>query len=221
MNSTDPYALIFHDEAAFYFLYLKFYILNQREQVFNYIQHQNWDTRNNHLFAYLVANLSLNNQDASVTEEIISRLNRDPGYLDMPTWDMQMGYAKADRLDRESVVYLERFIGRFKGKFYVKDVLQKISWIYYLQGETEKAEAARARILILGSTETDADKQALKEAESGRWPNETIASGHVCLMMVVIIIRHFRFFQENRHLLFRIRPTSWNIITGLAEFTMH
>jgi tetratricopeptide (TPR) repeat protein len=174
LNSTDSYAVIFHDEAAFYFLYLKFYILNQREQVFQYIRLQNWDTRNNYLLAYLIANLSLNNQDASVTEEIISRLNREPGYLDMSTWDMQMGYAKADRLDTESIVYMERFLGRFKGKFYVKDVLQKISWIYYLQGKQEKAEAARARILVSGNTETDADKQALKEAESGRWPNKVL-----------------------------------------------
>jgi tetratricopeptide (TPR) repeat protein len=71
-------------------------------------------------------------------------------------------------------VYLERFLLRFKGKFYVKDVLQKISWIYYLQQEPAKAEAARARILSAGSTETDADKQALKEAESGRWPNTVL-----------------------------------------------
>jgi tetratricopeptide (TPR) repeat protein len=174
LGSTDPYAVLFHDEAAFYFLYLKFYILNQREQVFQYIRQQNWDTRNNYLLAYLIANLSLNNQDASITEEIISRLNREPGYLDMSIWDMQMGYAKADRLDMESIIYMERFLVRFKGKFYVKDVLQKISWIYYLQGEHEKAEAARARILVLGNTETDADKQALKEAESGRWPNEVL-----------------------------------------------
>ena len=121
-------------------MYLKFYILNQREQVFQYIHQQNWNTRNNYLFAYLVANLSLNNQDASVTEEIIRQLNRDPGYLDMPIWDMQMGYAKADRLDPESIVYMQRFLNRFKGKFYVKDVLQKISWIYYLQHEPEKSK---------------------------------------------------------------------------------
>ena len=174
LNSQEPTALVFHDEAAFYYLYLKFYILNEREQVFRYIHDQNWDTRNNYLFAYLVANLSLNNQDASVTEEIIRQLNRDPGYLDMPIWDMQMGYATADRLDPESIIYMQRFLGRFKGKFYVKDVLQKISWIYYLQHEPEKAKAARARILVEGSTETDADKQALKEAESGRWPNEAL-----------------------------------------------
>jgi tetratricopeptide (TPR) repeat protein len=174
LGSNDPYAVIFHDEAAFYFLYLKFYILNQRQQVFQYIHQQNWDTKNNYLLAYLVANLSLNNQDASLTERIINELNRESGYLDMSTWDMQMGYAKADRLNKESIIYLERFLSRFKGKFYVKDVLQKISWIYYLQGETEKAEAARSRILVMGSTETDADKQAQKEAESGRWPNELL-----------------------------------------------
>jgi tetratricopeptide (TPR) repeat protein len=142
--------------------------------VFSYIKQQNWNTRDNHLFAYLVANLSLNNQDASITEEVINQLNRDPGYLDMPIWDMQMGYAKADRIDKESIVYLDRFLLRFKGNFYVKDVLQKISWIYYLNQEPEKAEAVRARILTSPNSETDADKQAVKEAESGRWPNEAL-----------------------------------------------
>jgi tetratricopeptide (TPR) repeat protein len=171
LNSPDPYAVIFHDEASFYYLYLKFYIQNQREQVFQYIMKQNWNTRDNHLFAYLVANLSLNNQDASVTEQVISHLTRNPGYLEMPVWDMQMGYAKADRLDPESIVYMDRYLQKFKGNFYVKDVLQKISWIYYLSNEPEKAQAARAKIFVLGNTETDADKQALKEAESGRWPN--------------------------------------------------
>ena len=174
LNSKDPYAKIFHNEASFYFLYLKFYILNQREEVFKYIHHQNWDLRNNHLFAYLVANLSLNNQNASVTEEVISHLNPDPVYLDMPVWDMQLGYAEADRLYPGAIPNLQKYINRFKGNFYVKDVLQKISWMYYLQGEMDMAKQARARLLISGNTETDADKQAQKEAESGKWPNQLL-----------------------------------------------
>ncbi len=174
LNNPEPFAAVFHNEAAFYYLYLEFYILNRRDSVFQYIRQQKWDTRTNHLFAYLVANLSLNNQDASVTEKIISHLYQDPAYLEMPIWDMQMGYAKADRIDKESIFYLDRFLLHFKGKFYVKDVLQKISWIYYLQHETDKANATRARILVMGNTETDADKQAMKEAESGRWPNESL-----------------------------------------------
>jgi len=203
LNSSDPNAIIFHDETSFYYLYLKFYILNQRDAVFKYIRRQNWNTRNNHLFAYLVANLSLNNQDASITEQVISHLNQDPGYLDMPLWDMQMGYAKADRLEKESIVYLDRFLLHFKGKFYVKDVLQKISWIYYLQKEPEKANAARARILVSGNTETDADKQAMKEAETGRWPNEALLKarllddgGYYALALQVLADKQISSFMD-------------------------
>jgi tetratricopeptide (TPR) repeat protein len=174
LNSKDPYANIFHNEATFYFLYLKFYILNQREEVFKYIHQQNWDLRNNHLFAYLVANLSLNNQNAAVTESVISHLNQSPAYLEMPVWDMQIGYAEADRLYPGAIANLQKYISRFKGNFYVKDVLQKISWMYYLQGAMDKAKEARARLLISGNTETDADKQAQKEAESGKWPNQIL-----------------------------------------------
>ena len=174
LESKDSTAAVFHDEASFYYLYLKFYILNERDEVFKYIHAQNWDTRSNHLFAYLVANLSLNNQHASRTEEIIKHLKQDSSYLDMSVWDMQMGYAKADRLDSGSVFYHERFLRRFKGKLYKKDVLQKISWIYYLNDEPDKAAQARARLLITGSTDIDADKQAMKEAESGKWPNKIL-----------------------------------------------
>jgi tetratricopeptide (TPR) repeat protein len=174
LNSNDSYARIFYNEAAFYYLYLKFYILNQRDEVFKYIHRQNWDLRNNYLFAYLVANLSLNNQNASVAEDVISHLNPDPVYLNMPLWDMQRGYAQADRLDPESVISLQRYLFRFKGNFYLKDVLQKMSWMYYLQGEMEKAKSARSRLLTSGNIETDADKQAQKEAESGKWPNQVL-----------------------------------------------
>jgi tetratricopeptide (TPR) repeat protein len=205
LNSTDPYAIIFHDEASFYYLYLRFYIQNERDQVFDYIKRQHWNTKDNHLFAYLVANLSLNNQDASITEQVISRLNRDPGYLDMPIWDMQMGYAKADRLDKESIVYLDRFLLHFKGNFYVRDVLQKISWIYYLHQEPEKAAAARARILASPNSETDADKQAVKEAESGRWPNEALLKarllddgGYYNQALLVLADKQISSFQDTQ-----------------------
>jgi tetratricopeptide (TPR) repeat protein len=171
LNSSDSLALSFHNEAAFYFLYLKFHIQNQPREVFRYIREQQLDTRDNHLFAYLAANLARNDQQAAFTEQVIRQMNPGPEYLDMPVWDLEMGYAKANHLDPEAAHYLERFLSRFKGQFYVKEVLQKLSWIYYLQGEKDKAANARARLLRQGNAETEADKQALKDAQSGRWPN--------------------------------------------------
>ncbi len=174
LNGRDSLSLIFHDEAIFYFLYLKFHIQHEPAAVFNYIRQQQLDIRNNHLFAYLAVNLSRNNQQAAEAEQILHDVNPGTDYLDMPIWDLEMGYAKADHLDPQAAFYLERFLTRFKGKFYVKEVLQKLSWIYYLQDEQEKANKARNRILREGNMETEADKQAYKDALSGRWPNKLL-----------------------------------------------
>src|SRR4029077_18270803 len=72
----------------------------------------------------------------------------------------------------DAALYLERFINEFKGKFYVKDILQKISWFYYLQGDQQKAKAYRSLILKKGSADPEADKQAMKEAKTDIWPNK-------------------------------------------------
>ena len=83
-----------------------------------------------------------------------------------------MGYAKLHHLEtQESIQYLEKFIANFKGKFYLKDVYQKLSWAYYLQGNTAAAQTARNAVLKKGSLDSDADKLAWKEAKSGVWPN--------------------------------------------------
>jgi tetratricopeptide (TPR) repeat protein len=193
LDSHDPFAGLFHEEAVFYFLYLKFHIQHQPEAVFQYIRQHRLDTKNNHLFTYLAVNLSLNNQMAAPAEQLILNRNPGPDYLDMPVWDLELGYAKADHLDGEASLYLERFIGRFKGKFYVKEALQKLSWVYYLQGQKDKAANARSRLLSLGNTETEADKQAMKDAQTGRWPNE--------LLLKARLLDDGGYFQEALQLL--------------------
>jgi tetratricopeptide (TPR) repeat protein len=174
LQRTDDWSVLFHDEAVFYNCYLMFYIGNDKEGVFKFIGQQQLDVVNNYLFAFLATNLHLNNQEAQKAEQIINNRNTGAGYLPMPVWDMEMGYAKLHRLDPDAATYLERFLATFKGKFYVKDVLQKLSWHYYLQGNQAKAEACRQQIKQRGSTDTEADKQAQKEAGTDTWPNKLL-----------------------------------------------
>ena len=174
LSSGDGNAVLYRDEAIFYYLYLQFYIQNKRAEVFQYIQQHRLDVKNNHLFTYLYANLCLNDQHSALTQQIIREMNAGPGYMDMPVWDMEMGYALLNHLEPESAFYLDRFLKRFKGKFYVKDVLQKLSWFYYLRGENGRADSCRQQVLRKGTAESDADKQALKEARSGKWPDKVL-----------------------------------------------
>ncbi len=50
----------------------------------------------------------------------------------------------------------------------MKDIYQKLSWAYYLQGNLAAAQKARANILTKGGNDAEADKQALKEAKENK-----------------------------------------------------
>ncbi|MFM9910793.1 MAG: hypothetical protein ACKVOW_15750 [Chitinophagaceae bacterium] len=64
ISRTDEWSTLFHEEGLFYYCYLKFFIENDKEGVFRFIQQQQMDLVNNHLFAYLATNLSINNQQS-------------------------------------------------------------------------------------------------------------------------------------------------------------
>jgi hypothetical protein len=174
LAENDLWATLYREEAVFYYLYLKFYIENKREDVFTYITQNKLDVINNGLFVYLAANLGVNGQRSAYTMQTLLQKNNSPAYFDMPVLDLEMGFAKLNHLDPDADIYLKRFLERFKGKFYVKEVLQKLSWLYYLQGNQQKAEEYRALVLKKGGLETDADKHAQKEAAVSYWPDKLL-----------------------------------------------
>ena len=174
LKGNDEWEHLFREEAVFYYCYLQFYILNNKEGVAKFMQDQRLDLVNNHLYAYLATNLSLNNQQSERAEEILEAKSKAPGYMPTPVWDLQMGYAKLHKLEPAAVQYLERFVKNFKGKFYLKDAMQKISWHYYLAGDQAKADWYRSELQKRGSTDAEADKQANQEAKSGHWPNKLL-----------------------------------------------
>jgi hypothetical protein len=174
LGLDDEWSGLYRDEANFYYLYLQFYILNKHEQVFTYIRKHNLDVRNNYLYAYLYANLCINDQQSALAERVIEGRSRAAGYLDMPIWDLEMGYASLNHLEPGTPVYLERFLRRFRGRFYIKDALEKLSWYYYEKGDERMADSLRGEVVRRGTAESDADRQALKEARSGVWPDKTL-----------------------------------------------
>jgi hypothetical protein len=174
LSGNNSLSRLFYDEAAFYYLYLKFYVENEKDFVFDYIKKENLDVRNSHLLAYLAVNLSINNQRSADARRILTERNTGPEYLSTSAWDLEMGYITISRLEPDAAKYFEKFIQDFKGKFYLKDALQKLSWHYYLLGDQAQANHYRSLISKKGSTLTDADQQALKEAEAGRWPNKLL-----------------------------------------------
>lgn len=171
-NSNEYWAKQFAIEANFIYPYLLFHIANEKKEALDFVENKKLDLVNNHLHAFMAANLSLNNKEAAACKSIILHRNKSAEYLSTPVWDFQLGYANLYHLElRETIHHFEQFTNQFKGKFYLKDSYQKISWAYYLLGNPQQAEAFRKLTINKGSTLSDADKKANRDAKENNWPN--------------------------------------------------
>ncbi|WP_018612706.1 tetratricopeptide repeat protein [Segetibacter koreensis] len=180
LSSNDDLAKLFSNEATFYYCYLMFYIENKPDEVFKLIRAKKLDIVNNHLFTYLAANLALNSKQTEYARQIVQQRNMSADYMQTPAWDFELGYTKFHKLQLdEAIASFQKFINTFKGKFYVKDVLQKLSWAYYLKGNKEEAEKYRQLTIRNGNTDSDADKQAYRDAKKGLWPDETLLKARI------------------------------------------
>jgi hypothetical protein len=180
INSNDGWAKLFANEAAFYYCYITFYIQNQPDKVFQFISQRKLDLVNNHLLAYMAANLAINNKMNEYARSIIQNRNNSSAYMQTPLWNFELAYVQLRHLElAEATKNYEYFLAHFKGKFYVKDACEKLSWCYYLQGNSVAANNARQMILKRGNTDTDADKEANKNAKSGRWPKPVLLRARV------------------------------------------
>lgn len=120
----------------------------------------------------MATNLYLNNQQSGKALNIVQEMEMSEAYLPIPFWQYEIGYAYINelKLEKAQKAFTE-FISTFKGKFYVKDAYERLSWIAYIQGDTKKAAAYRSNVLSQGNQITDADKLAFQNAKKGNWPH--------------------------------------------------
>ncbi|MFY8006298.1 MAG: tetratricopeptide repeat protein [Sediminibacterium sp.] len=173
INSSDPWSKVFFQEAAFVYPYLLFYLENKKEEALLFTRQQQLDLSGNHLHLFMTANLAINHQQAALAAGLIQKKQESPDYLTTHVWDFQLGFAQLYRLQTtDARQHFETFLQNFKGKYYVKDVYQKLSWCYWLEDNVAKAEEMRKMVISRGATFSDADKKAMADAQSGKWPDK-------------------------------------------------
>ncbi|TAF56511.1 MAG: hypothetical protein EAZ62_01085, partial [Sphingobacteriia bacterium] len=141
-NSKDPWAKVFFPETAFVYPYLLFHLANRPDEALAFVRNNQLDLVNNHLHAYMAANLYLNHKEAARSKQVIESRNPSPTYMPLVVWDFTLGYVHLYHLEYQlAQQHYESFLRQFKGKFYVKEVYQRIAWAQYLQGQEQKAKA--------------------------------------------------------------------------------
>ena len=164
--------VVFREEAILYHIYLTNYLVNDPKAAYSMINQYKLDTKNNTLYAFVASNLALNNKNAAIAEQILTNRVVTPTSFSFPMLDYEMADAKMKRLDFEAKQYFLKFIKNYKGYFYIKDAYYQLALIAYLQGESSLTKTYLSKTISEGYAETDADKQALRNAKRNYLPNK-------------------------------------------------
>ncbi|WP_288096433.1 tetratricopeptide repeat protein [Hydrotalea sp.] len=210
--SNNAWAQLMRTEGAFIYGYLNFYLENQKSETVQFLRSGRFDLVNNHLLAYMAANLGKNDKQTEFAKSIILNRSKASGYLETPVWHLELGYDLLNHLQlNDAVREFNLFLQQFKGKFYVKDTYRRLSWCYFLMGNMPAAENARKQIMSKGSTMADADKEAQKEAQTKKWPN--------ALLLKARLLDDGGYRTEALQLLRNTHVNNYTDITDQLEFT--
>lgn len=169
----------FRREAALFYAYLRFFLLQQQEAAWKYVSSEAFGPADNLLHALVTSNMALNYRRADDALQYLRVAQNFPESRRFPVVDYELGYALMYRLDGAAIPAFERYLATSPGAWYRKDAAQKIAWMHLLQGRTGEAAAKLKRVLNTGNGFVDADKQAQRAAESGTLPDPTLLAARL------------------------------------------
>jgi len=171
LSTREGTASLMREEAIFYYAFLKFSMLSDHKGTWRYLDESTLDFKNNHLFVFMKANFALNDNKAALAEQVLRNRTQNGEYLDVPIFNYQMGIALLQKLDDDCLTYFQKFAAKYKGKLFVKDAYQKMSFYCLSMGNLPQAITYKDKIKNNGTTQIDADKQAQRYAEGNVFPN--------------------------------------------------
>ena len=158
-------------EAQLFHAYLRFYLLQQQQEAWNYLNSAAFNPAENLLHRMVVANVALNFRKADAAILHLQAAAAYPQSGHFPVLDYERGNALLHKLDGGCLPAFNRYLAQTRGSWYQKDAQQKIAWAYLLMGKRAEANNALAAVRRRGNTFVDADKQAQKAATKNLLPN--------------------------------------------------
>jgi hypothetical protein len=163
---------IFKDESNIIYSFLLFHLQNQPHQAWQVLAENKMPHSNNLMDVYTCAHIGVYGKH---NDEALAVLNQKEttadAYLRFPFIEYLKGLALLNRADTNAIQPFRKFITSYKGENHIKSSFQKMAWCYLLNGDTVNYLYYISKVENMGAVLVDADKQAMKEAESGKIPD--------------------------------------------------
>lgn len=161
---ANPKYKVHRDYFGFVYAYINFE-LETEEQVSLYTL--DMEVEASAYFIYLEAQQRLRKGQAIEALALLQGIKRGEGYLYIPYFTYYQAKVAMMVEPKIAKPYIDEFLQKSRDKEHRKSAYRYMAWYYLLEGENEKAEEYRQKIITEEETITGADKQALAEAKRG------------------------------------------------------
>ena len=176
-NNDDP----IYAETVLYYVFARFYLLSEQKETWDFLNSPAFSTQNNLLYTFAKVNIAIDYRRSDVALDLLHATTVNPDYSKYPIFDYQFGAALLTKLDTNCTMYLSRYTQQTKSDIYIKDAWQKMAFAWYATGNIGKAGNCLAHVTNNGAARLDADKQALRFAESKTWPLKEVLQARLLI----------------------------------------
>lgn len=176
---NEPSYFWLEEEIVFYlsFIYINLDSGKQRALSFrdNYLKTKKMNLKGLqpiHAYAFSKIAMLTGRNDEAIS--ILLHKKTFPDQEDFTYLTYMLAIAYQNKLSDSCILYFDKFIAYPGIRNFRKASIQRKAWQYLINGDKEKYKATITQVLSTGQTETDADKQAEIEANSGKAPNVSL-----------------------------------------------
>jgi len=123
------------------------------------------------LLVYAFANIYSRAGENDKVIKLLSDYKFSPDKYPFYYLNYMLGVAKLNRLDADACYPLLNFLGKFKGKNYIRTAYMHLAWYYLIYNKPEQYTIYVERIKLRGNEQVDNDREALTFAQKNITPD--------------------------------------------------
>ena len=169
----------FKNEAIILYTFLQLHLNKDKNEAWKMLENQKMTIDDNLLAVFVKANVA---HYLGKNDEVIQLIQNKPkSNVFFPVYylDFMLGNALLQKLDNNSILYLNKYLNNFKGNSYKKETYRKIAWYYLMNNQQDMYKKYMQLCKSYPVAITDEDKSAQKEAESGLIPDKNLLEARV------------------------------------------
>ncbi|MBZ0243924.1 MAG: tetratricopeptide repeat protein [Bacteroidales bacterium] len=166
-SQSNPALRIWQEEALFYLSFIELNMAASPESAIKLLEKfDKLDSKSN-LMVYAYTNILMKNGYNDQAAMLLAVRNQDRSVYKFHYLNYLQAETFLRKLSPEAKPFYQHYLNDFKGKNYRADAIRKIAWISLINGDSTAYKAQIKQVFKETPGDVGADKDALREAESG------------------------------------------------------